>query len=193
MEVIPSTSNVYLVHAATKIQEVNRADKRADKQSTKFLRVSYVLCSSPSTVLTVLDTLELWRVLDRVNIQYAKYCIFQNLQNYSGCSPVAQPRSHHPIKALRRYIVWRTLSYIVHFYGCIVVALSLLNVKFAARTLRATSLLRDQVPRTVAMSKGISVGLSKGHVVTKRTLAPRPGSRKGVGLSPYCRLKSHHH
>ena len=91
VEVIPSTSNVYLVHAATKIQEVNRADKRADKQSTKFLRVSYVLCSSPSTVLTVLDTLELWRVLDRVNIQYAKYCIFQNLQNYSGCSPVAQP------------------------------------------------------------------------------------------------------
>merc|ERR1711990_1372360 len=39
--------------------------------------------------------------------------------------------------------------------------------------------LHVQVPRTGAMSKGISVGLSKGHVVTKRALAPRPGSRKG--------------
>jgi hypothetical protein len=32
------------------------------------------------------------------------------------------------------------------------------------------------------MPKGISVGLSKGHAVTARTLAPRPGSRKGVSL-----------
>jgi len=30
------------------------------------------------------------------------------------------------------------------------------------------------------MSNTIAVGLQKGHVVTKRTLAPRPGSRKGV-------------
>mmetsp|Transcript_2404 Transcript_2404/g.8851 ORF Transcript_2404/g.8851 Transcript_2404/m.8851 type:complete len:97 (+) Transcript_2404:197-487(+) len=29
------------------------------------------------------------------------------------------------------------------------------------------------------MSNTIAVGLQKGHVVTKRTLAPRPGSRKG--------------
>jgi len=29
------------------------------------------------------------------------------------------------------------------------------------------------------MTKGISVGLSKGHSVTARTLAPRPGSHKG--------------
>lgn len=32
------------------------------------------------------------------------------------------------------------------------------------------------------MTKGISVGLSKGHSVTARTLAPRPGSHKGVSL-----------
>jgi len=30
------------------------------------------------------------------------------------------------------------------------------------------------------MSNVIAVGLQKGHAVTKRTLAPRPGSRKGV-------------
>jgi hypothetical protein len=30
------------------------------------------------------------------------------------------------------------------------------------------------------MAKGQAVGLEKGHVVSKRTLAARPGARKGV-------------
>ncbi|MBI20086.1 MAG: hypothetical protein CMB73_05875 [Euryarchaeota archaeon] len=30
------------------------------------------------------------------------------------------------------------------------------------------------------MKSNIAVGLEKGHVVTKRTLTSRPGSRKGV-------------
>ncbi len=38
------------------------------------------------------------------------------------------------------------------------------------------------------MTKGISVGLSKGHAVTARTLAPRPGSRKGVSQRVYSSL-----
>lgn len=30
------------------------------------------------------------------------------------------------------------------------------------------------------MAKGQAVGIEKGHIVTKRTLAKRPGARKGV-------------
>jgi hypothetical protein len=33
---------------------------------------------------------------------------------------------------------------------------------------------------TPKMAKGQAVGLEKGHVVSKRTLAARPGARKGV-------------
>ena len=33
------------------------------------------------------------------------------------------------------------------------------------------------------MVANMSVGLDKGHAVTKREIAPRPGSRKGVRMN----------
>jgi len=35
---------------------------------------------------------------------------------------------------------------------------------------------------TPAVKTGLFVGLNKGHVVTRRELAPRPNSRKGVSI-----------
>ena len=44
------------------------------------------------------------------------------------------------------------------------------------------SIARDRTTRKMA---GIAVGLSKGHQVAKRTLAPRPAQRKGVRPRPF--------
>ena len=44
------------------------------------------------------------------------------------------------------------------------------------------SIARDRTTRKMA---GIAVGLSKGHQVAKRTLAPRPAQRKGVRARPF--------
>ena len=53
------------------------------------------------------------------------------------------------------------------------------NYLFAVEPLRqpSYSIARDRTTRKMA---GIAVGLSKGHQVAKRTLAPRPAQRKGV-------------
>jgi len=55
-------------------------------------------------------------------------------------------------------------------------------------TLKNVTLLFDRrrkrntvrLPVARNMKSNIAVGLEKGHVVTKRTLSSRPGSRKGV-------------
>lgn len=39
---------------------------------------------------------------------------------------------------------------------------------------------------------GLFVGLNKGHVVTKKELAPRPSDRKGVIFFPYKYSLAHH-
>jgi len=61
------------------------------------------------------------------------------------------------------------------------------------KTAAAFNVLSSQRIEKITMSKGISVGLSKGHVVTARALAPRPGSRKGVRFSslPVCLHLTH--
>jgi hypothetical protein len=37
-------------------------------------------------------------------------------------------------------------------------------------------------PVTTVQKSGIAVGVNAGHVVTPRTLKPKPVSRKGVGI-----------
>ena len=41
-------------------------------------------------------------------------------------------------------------------------------------------LFGDSGDKMGATATGIAVGLNKGHVTTKRELAPRPSNRKGV-------------
>ena len=54
---------------------------------------------------------------------------------------------------------------------------------FEARPSRAC-LFRLLSEPAFTMAKGQAVGLEKGHVVSKRTLAARPGARKGVRRTP---------